>query len=359
MEKLQKIMADNADVMKININRDNKEPGTFLGNIDANVKNTRITQSDMNNLSSTVSNPFESISTLFNNVPLVNIDTQNITIQVPFIYAEDITRYAAYLQTWLQKNTASLQEWGKILRGAIGFCNKSYDSLDAKNAATSVASTTPSLGTEELQAQYKELQEKAKASLQLKKDILSIKIYGKDITTTLQRYSLEKLPDAEKTNITTTIGNMTTIFGKIVAGLQKVDETMYTSLAPDLVAINTSFETIKADFALYSASETDIKTKKETLQKSIGQEEISLQKQKAEAKSLQSQVSVAEKTRTTTTVDTLQSKLASVENTIQEHEKNIDTYTKEKEKLDADLRYTSLTNEISSLNTKLDAIEGK
>ena len=61
--------------------------------------------------SDTVSNPFDALSSLFENVPLINVNTQNINVQVPFIAQEDITKYKAYLTDRMNRNEKVLQDW--------------------------------------------------------------------------------------------------------------------------------------------------------------------------------------------------------------------------------------------------------
>lgn len=63
--------------------------------------------------SDAVSNPFDALSTLFDNVPLINVNTQNINVQVPFIAQEDLTKYKAYLTDWVSRNEKVLQEWNQ------------------------------------------------------------------------------------------------------------------------------------------------------------------------------------------------------------------------------------------------------
>jgi hypothetical protein len=58
----------------------------------------------MKNLTKSIANPFESLSSLFDETNLINISTEPITVKVPIIFAEDIAAYQLYLQQWLEVN---------------------------------------------------------------------------------------------------------------------------------------------------------------------------------------------------------------------------------------------------------------
>lgn len=83
--------------------------------------------------SDTVSNPFDALSTLFENVPLINVNTKNINVQVPFIAQEDITKYKAYLTDRMQRNEKVLQEWNMAAQDLEGKCAM-YTSAFEKSA---------------------------------------------------------------------------------------------------------------------------------------------------------------------------------------------------------------------------------
>lgn len=57
-----------------------------------------VNQGDVTNLSAITSNPFNALSDWFDKVPMINVDTQNVTVQVPFIYSEELTKYIAQTQ---------------------------------------------------------------------------------------------------------------------------------------------------------------------------------------------------------------------------------------------------------------------
>ncbi|MBR4633590.1 hypothetical protein IKO50_01150 [bacterium] len=55
-------------------------------------------------MNKSIANPFESLSSLFDETNLINISTEPITVKVPIIFAEDIAAYQLYLQQWLEVN---------------------------------------------------------------------------------------------------------------------------------------------------------------------------------------------------------------------------------------------------------------
>ncbi len=91
------------------------------------------TQEGMRNNDNDVSNPFDALSTLFENVPLINISTKNINVQVPFIAQEDIVRYKAYLNNWLQRNEKTAQDRNSAGGGSITSKNEELIKTVKKN----------------------------------------------------------------------------------------------------------------------------------------------------------------------------------------------------------------------------------
>lgn len=87
----------------------------------------------MRKASDTVSNPFDALSSFFENVPLVKINTRNINIQVPFITQNDLIKYKAYLKDWLTRNEKILKDWTMAAQSLAGKCD-GYTSPYEKNA---------------------------------------------------------------------------------------------------------------------------------------------------------------------------------------------------------------------------------
>ena len=78
-----------------------------------------VNQKNLQNISNSIGNPFDAILTMFKSVPLIKISTQTVPVQIPMIYAEDITRYSALMQTWLTTNRQILQLWLKTIADAL------------------------------------------------------------------------------------------------------------------------------------------------------------------------------------------------------------------------------------------------
>lgn len=76
----------------------------------------------LKNIGKSVSNPFEAMSNFFDEIPLIKMQTKALTIQVPFVYLEDIERYEIYLKWWLAENEAILREWENIWRDVAWSC---------------------------------------------------------------------------------------------------------------------------------------------------------------------------------------------------------------------------------------------
>jgi len=83
--------------------------------------------------SDAVSNPFDALSSLFENVPLINVNTKNINVQVPFIAQEDITKYKAYLNDRTTRNEKVIQDRNMAAQDLEGRCD-SYTNAFEKSA---------------------------------------------------------------------------------------------------------------------------------------------------------------------------------------------------------------------------------
>lgn len=86
-------------------------------------QNNLIQQWDLANLSAQISNPFELIGRMFEEVNLVNISTKDVIIPIPFIYAEDVRRYSSYLESWIEANMKIWQEWKNVVKSGLGICS--------------------------------------------------------------------------------------------------------------------------------------------------------------------------------------------------------------------------------------------
>lgn len=79
---------------------------------------------DVSDIWSVVNNPFDSLSSWFEQVPLIKVNTQNVTVQIPFLYSEDIIRYESQLTTYGKEIEKSVQEWERMIQDLTWLCKK-------------------------------------------------------------------------------------------------------------------------------------------------------------------------------------------------------------------------------------------
>ncbi len=99
--------------------------------LDGWVKNKWLNQGQMTYASTALANPFQVISKVFADVKIITISQKDIPITIPMIYAEDITRYSSYLQTWVKVNADMLEEWDNALKWLLCTDENNNVSMDA------------------------------------------------------------------------------------------------------------------------------------------------------------------------------------------------------------------------------------
>lgn len=146
-------------------------------NIDITPNNTWgdmewLSKKQINTLSQKVGkNPFEAIQQMFNEVPLINIESKDLTIKVPALTSEDINKYVSYLTLRVEKNGTILEERTSMLNETLAMCGAT-DKAEAKATIKN------------LEAIYATLPEKDKADI------------GSRITSEIQ--SMQKIIDFPK-----------------------------------------------------------------------------------------------------------------------------------------------------------------
>ena len=70
-------------------------------------------------------NPFKELENAFSEIPLVNISTQDITVNVPMLTSEDITSYISMSQSWINRQTEILEDWQYFFESLIWVCGGS------------------------------------------------------------------------------------------------------------------------------------------------------------------------------------------------------------------------------------------
>lgn len=83
-----------------------------------------ISKQQLNNLSQTIgNNPFEAIQQMFKEVPLVTIDTKDITIKIPALTSDDIKKYQNYLKLRVQQNEKIVEDRGDTITSMASICS--------------------------------------------------------------------------------------------------------------------------------------------------------------------------------------------------------------------------------------------
>lgn len=108
------------------------------------VKNYTINQSSLQELSNGVNNPFDQLAKMFEQTPLVRINTVDVPVNIPMIYAEDIAKYESYLKTRIERNKQIIKDWETLLQWTLWICGKDY----SLTSTTSQPNTTPILNQE-------------------------------------------------------------------------------------------------------------------------------------------------------------------------------------------------------------------
>jgi len=122
-ERLEAIFSQEASLQEINTSVPEWVDISWLDKISNRAQNNLLQQWDLANLSAELSNPFELVGQMFEQVNLVNIASKDVIVPIPFIYAEDVIRYASYLETWIEANGGIRDEWKNITKSALGVCS--------------------------------------------------------------------------------------------------------------------------------------------------------------------------------------------------------------------------------------------
>jgi len=99
--------------------------------IDSLGQNSLLDRKSITNISdSSFANPFEKIESMFKDVPLINIRTENITVKVPMITSDDITAYISMSRNWIQTQQKILKDWFDLFKALIWWCGWRKDIED-------------------------------------------------------------------------------------------------------------------------------------------------------------------------------------------------------------------------------------
>ena len=82
-----------------------------------------INYANLKSLNKSISNPFESLASLMNESNIINISTEQITVKIPMIFAEDIDAYNLYLNQRLEVNKRIINDWKVLLESFVTRCS--------------------------------------------------------------------------------------------------------------------------------------------------------------------------------------------------------------------------------------------
>ena len=132
----------------------NNNIDTFSGNLMQTVRNYSINQSSLQQLSNGINNPFDELAKMFEQTPLVRINTVDVPVNIPMIYAEDIAKYESYLKTWIERNKQTIKDWETLVQWTLWICGRNY----SLSSTAQQANTTPILNQEFLDNLSQKLQ---------------------------------------------------------------------------------------------------------------------------------------------------------------------------------------------------------
>jgi len=68
---------------------------------------------------------------MFNEVPLVNIDTKDLNIKIPSVTSDDVNKYVSYLTLRVEKNGKIVEDWTSMINETLALCGTT-DKTEAK-----------------------------------------------------------------------------------------------------------------------------------------------------------------------------------------------------------------------------------
>ena len=93
-----------------------------LSKLDARWQKNVISRDQISSWSD-YTNPFDKLAEAFSETPLINISTQDITVNVPMLTSDDITSYVSMSQTWVNRQSEILSKRWDFFKGLISFCS--------------------------------------------------------------------------------------------------------------------------------------------------------------------------------------------------------------------------------------------
>jgi len=162
LEKLREYQKVANNTQTFDLRREISQEWWFVETIDSNARRFLPQKANFDHLASSISNPFEAIQSLFSAVPLIDIATRDIVLQVPMLTADEVTRYSSYLEAWYSRNLDILNQWNGKLGEVFGFCGYAFPALERAQFPTGI---NPSASQNK--ESYKKLKQRAAISAQV------------------------------------------------------------------------------------------------------------------------------------------------------------------------------------------------
>ncbi|MDD3263232.1 MAG: VCBS repeat-containing protein [Candidatus Absconditabacteria bacterium] len=162
--------------------------------------------------SSATNNPFESLITIFQSIPLVDLYTKDVVIKIPLPTSDDIVKYENYGRTWLDNQKKILKKWLEAVHELAYVCGK----VTKEDAETGIKYLEGELSRiEEIKsdANYPKLKE----SLNKEKDFLEDVLEDPSLTDS----DMINIEDVKA--VLNDIGRQFEFFGKRVVALPRLN----------------------------------------------------------------------------------------------------------------------------------------
>ena len=144
---------------------------TFSWNLMQKVRNYSINQSSLQELSNGINNPFDQLAKMFEQTPLIRINTVDVPINIPMIYAEDIVKYEAYLKRRLQTNKEIIKDRETLVQWTLWICGRNYDLVGNPNNTTTQSPIMSKKFFDDLYDKLKKEKKKIKEKIEKKKTL--------------------------------------------------------------------------------------------------------------------------------------------------------------------------------------------
>lgn len=164
--------------------KSNNENDSFMQNV---YKENLLNRSQITNMDETlwINNPFLALEKMFEDVELINIRTENITVKIPMLTSDDISAYISMMQNWIKQQNATIEKRKKLLWWLLWICGWDTDNINSFEDLKQAFKSLKKQLEEELQKELKGLENQ-------------IKDLEKKISNTEDEAEKEKLEEEKK-----------------------------------------------------------------------------------------------------------------------------------------------------------------